>query len=253
LILEWILVLEWVFNSWIGFGSRMGFSYRLVFCSKALVFGSRLGFSYWIIFSHKPCFIWLLIVKCPESCNLVKKTNAHFQSKCLFLICNVDVSRKILRYSFNLITAERKTSLGKNWHPNCLRCKECGKILSAGQHAEVIQYIDLPLVHQLDRRYHTRLIRLRIILHSPRRASGYQFRCRFYLCYFSFVDIAFFRFKFYIQIWFKPGITISHLIFQHNFSCYYRKCTLCKSPPFLIKKVKHYMTIFAKVSLIKYY
>lgn len=32
--------------------------------------------------------------------------------------------------------AERKTSLGKNWHPNCLRCKECGKVLSAGQHAE---------------------------------------------------------------------------------------------------------------------
>lgn len=32
--------------------------------------------------------------------------------------------------------AERKTSLGKNWHPNCLRCEECGKILSAGQHAE---------------------------------------------------------------------------------------------------------------------
>lgn len=32
--------------------------------------------------------------------------------------------------------AERKTSLGKNWHPNCLKCEECGKILSAGLHAE---------------------------------------------------------------------------------------------------------------------
>uniref|UniRef100_K1RAM6 Ras association domain-containing protein 2 n=1 Tax=Magallana gigas TaxID=29159 RepID=K1RAM6_MAGGI len=32
--------------------------------------------------------------------------------------------------------AERKTSLGKNWHPNCLKCEECGKILSPGQHAE---------------------------------------------------------------------------------------------------------------------
>ena len=33
--------------------------------------------------------------------------------------------------------AERKTSLGKNWHPNCLRCEECEKILTPGQHAEV--------------------------------------------------------------------------------------------------------------------
>ncbi|XP_062587602.1 ras association domain-containing protein 2-like [Saccostrea cucullata] len=32
--------------------------------------------------------------------------------------------------------AERKTSLGKQWHPNCLRCEECGKILAPGQHAE---------------------------------------------------------------------------------------------------------------------
>lgn len=32
--------------------------------------------------------------------------------------------------------AERKTSLGKNWHPNCLKCEECGKVLSPGQHAE---------------------------------------------------------------------------------------------------------------------
>ncbi|XP_022316912.2 ras association domain-containing protein 2-like isoform X1 [Crassostrea virginica] len=32
--------------------------------------------------------------------------------------------------------AERKTSLGKNWHPNCLRCEECEKILTPGQHAE---------------------------------------------------------------------------------------------------------------------
>ncbi|KAL5019323.1 hypothetical protein ScPMuIL_005045 [Solemya velum] len=32
--------------------------------------------------------------------------------------------------------AERKTSIGKNWHPNCLKCENCGKILSPGQHAE---------------------------------------------------------------------------------------------------------------------
>ncbi|GFO18597.1 cysteine-rich protein 2 [Plakobranchus ocellatus] len=32
--------------------------------------------------------------------------------------------------------AERKTSLGREWHPSCLKCTECGKVLSPGQHAE---------------------------------------------------------------------------------------------------------------------
>ncbi|CAG9768913.1 unnamed protein product [Ceutorhynchus assimilis] len=32
--------------------------------------------------------------------------------------------------------AERKHSLGYNWHPECLRCEECGKRLNPGQHAE---------------------------------------------------------------------------------------------------------------------
>ncbi|GFR71726.1 Ras association domain-containing protein 1 [Elysia marginata] len=32
--------------------------------------------------------------------------------------------------------AERKTSLGREWHPSCLKCIECGKVLSPGQHAE---------------------------------------------------------------------------------------------------------------------
>jgi len=34
-------------------------------------------------------------------------------------------------------TAERKQSLGYDWHPECLRCEECGKRLNPGQHAEV--------------------------------------------------------------------------------------------------------------------
>lgn len=33
-------------------------------------------------------------------------------------------------------SAERKQSLGYNWHPECLRCEECGKRLNPGQHAE---------------------------------------------------------------------------------------------------------------------
>uniref|UniRef100_A0A8D8DF25 Ras association domain-containing protein 2 n=2 Tax=Culex pipiens TaxID=7175 RepID=A0A8D8DF25_CULPI len=32
--------------------------------------------------------------------------------------------------------AERKQSLGYDWHPECLRCEECGKRLNPGQHAE---------------------------------------------------------------------------------------------------------------------
>ncbi|XP_046376839.2 ras association domain-containing protein 2-like isoform X1 [Haliotis rufescens] len=40
--------------------------------------------------------------------------------------------------------AERKTSLGRDWHPNCLRCKECGKVLTPGQHAE---HKGLPFCH----------------------------------------------------------------------------------------------------------
>jgi len=33
-------------------------------------------------------------------------------------------------------TAERKTSLGKDWHSACLRCEKCNKTLTPGSHAE---------------------------------------------------------------------------------------------------------------------
>ncbi|OXU23810.1 hypothetical protein TSAR_007392 [Trichomalopsis sarcophagae] len=32
--------------------------------------------------------------------------------------------------------AERKTSLGKDWHGACLRCEKCNKTLNPGGHAE---------------------------------------------------------------------------------------------------------------------
>ncbi|ELU08705.1 hypothetical protein CAPTEDRAFT_212368 [Capitella teleta] len=32
--------------------------------------------------------------------------------------------------------AERRTSLGKEWHRQCLRCEECHRILNPGQHAQ---------------------------------------------------------------------------------------------------------------------
>ncbi|XP_074648396.1 ras association domain-containing protein 2-like [Tubulanus polymorphus] len=41
--------------------------------------------------------------------------------------------------------AERKTSLGKEWHRQCLRCEECGKVLNPGQHAE---HKGLPYCHR---------------------------------------------------------------------------------------------------------
>lgn len=36
------------------------------------------------------------------------------------------------------ISAERVSSLGKDWHRPCLRCEKCKKTLSAGGHAEVL-------------------------------------------------------------------------------------------------------------------
>uniref|UniRef100_A0A452IS30 LIM zinc-binding domain-containing protein n=1 Tax=Gopherus agassizii TaxID=38772 RepID=A0A452IS30_9SAUR len=40
-------------------------------------------------------------------------------------------------YRFLLLTAERKRSLGKDYHPLCLKCYQCKRQLSPGQHAEV--------------------------------------------------------------------------------------------------------------------
>ncbi|XP_041362605.1 ras association domain-containing protein 2-like isoform X2 [Gigantopelta aegis] len=38
--------------------------------------------------------------------------------------------------TYTTAKAERKTSLGRDWHPNCLRCKECARVLTPSQHAE---------------------------------------------------------------------------------------------------------------------
>ena len=34
-------------------------------------------------------------------------------------------------------TAERRTSLGKDWHAACLKCEKCNKTLTPDNHAEV--------------------------------------------------------------------------------------------------------------------
>ena len=38
---------------------------------------------------------------------------------------------------FDFFSAEKVTSLGKDWHRPCLRCEKCKKTLSSGGHAEV--------------------------------------------------------------------------------------------------------------------
>ena len=37
--------------------------------------------------------------------------------------------------------AERRQSMGKDWHPVCLKCEECGKVLNPGTHAEVSCFV----------------------------------------------------------------------------------------------------------------
>jgi hypothetical protein len=38
---------------------------------------------------------------------------------------------------FHLPTAEKVSSLGKDWHKFCLKCERCNKTLTPGGHAEV--------------------------------------------------------------------------------------------------------------------
>ena len=38
---------------------------------------------------------------------------------------------------FYEFSAERRKSMGFDWHRQCLKCEECGKVLNPGQHAEV--------------------------------------------------------------------------------------------------------------------
>ena len=38
---------------------------------------------------------------------------------------------------FSLFLAEKKTSLGKDWHGACLKCEQCKKTVQPGSHLEV--------------------------------------------------------------------------------------------------------------------
>ena len=48
-----------------------------------------------------------------------------------------DIVRLMKLYYCDKFIAERKTSLGKDWHSSCLRCKTCKKVLNPGGHSEV--------------------------------------------------------------------------------------------------------------------
>lgn len=59
------------------------------------------------------------------------------------VVSRIYIIKVLLRGKVNIfyILAERKQSLGYDWHPECLRCEECGKRLNPGQHAEVVKFL----------------------------------------------------------------------------------------------------------------
>lgn len=87
-------------------------------------------------------------MKFPNQLNSYKKrcgsaTNARSQSSSVSLkeisirnCFNVFRNQSSRKMIYNSFSAERQQSLGFDWHPECLRCDECGKRLNPGQHAE---------------------------------------------------------------------------------------------------------------------
>ena len=51
----------------------------------------------------------------------------------------MDIFTQIMYFfTINIIfSAERRQSMGFDWHRECLKCEECNKVLNPGQHAEV--------------------------------------------------------------------------------------------------------------------
>ncbi|KAK6644784.1 hypothetical protein RUM43_001057 [Polyplax serrata] len=68
-------------------------------------------------------------------------TEAFRANSCRTLLLGLPFPEELANtWTFNLIlrsvSAERKTSLGKDWHGGCLRCEKCNKTLVPGGHAE---------------------------------------------------------------------------------------------------------------------
>ena len=64
------------------------------------------------------------------------------QSKCcifsVYICCGMLVFYFSVYIQYICISlAERRSSLGKDWHPTCLRCDSCDRLLSPGGHSEV--------------------------------------------------------------------------------------------------------------------
>jgi hypothetical protein len=68
-------------------------------------------------------------------------THTHTHAHCVQLVSLTHARARTHTHSLSLfrapVSAERKTSLGKDWHAACLKCGECNKKLNPGAHAEV--------------------------------------------------------------------------------------------------------------------
>jgi hypothetical protein len=115
-------------------------------CDKEVYFGRQNVFillaHIWLVFV---CFFWLGGVCSYFGCShthaqifgLIRKyKSAASQRSSLKYFFRV--GQIFLMYAFLWLfsAAERKTSLGKDWHSFCLKCEKCNKVLMPGAHAE---------------------------------------------------------------------------------------------------------------------
>ena len=61
-----------------------------------------------------------------------KKKNTNIMSP-----LDIPPCLSVTQSSFFFGTGEKKRSLGRDYHPLCLKCQKCNRQLTAGQHAEV--------------------------------------------------------------------------------------------------------------------
>uniref|UniRef100_A0A3B4C546 LIM zinc-binding domain-containing protein n=1 Tax=Pygocentrus nattereri TaxID=42514 RepID=A0A3B4C546_PYGNA len=96
-------------------------------------------------YCHKPCYGTLFgpkgvniggagsyIYDTPPQTPVNKSCDSPSDSSPTTVICHCHVT--VMSYVFG--TAEKVTSLGRNWHRPCLRCERCKKTLASGGHAE---------------------------------------------------------------------------------------------------------------------
>ena len=111
--------------------------------------GVRIRFSVWLVSGYAHVFVLsVVIVTLPfvctdlilEHCTFCVESHtkkASGSSLSSEFIGTVESINNVVRCAGVYVVAEKKTSLGKDWHAMCLKCKKCNKILSPGQHSEV--------------------------------------------------------------------------------------------------------------------